>query len=171
MTILTSIHGRKAGLDALGNFEVNLTDGGSRGVHLTTTITSAQLLALFTTPIAIVPAPGVGFANVVNRITIHKPAGTAYAGVALGEDLVAKYTGAAGAQISGVIETTGFLDSAGVQTRVVGGLGSTGATASDIALVDNAAVVLHLLAGDVITGTAPLYVRVSYDVVAMAFTM
>lgn len=141
--------------------------GGARKV---TRVTTAQVLALNATPITIVPAAPTGYANILTRMAIYKPAGTAYAGVAAGEDLVAKITNGSGAQVSGVVETTGFLDQATAQTRYVFGPGSTGSTAGDVTPVAAAALVLHLLVGEIITGTSDLYVEVLYDVMKVVFT-
>lgn len=127
------------------------------------TITSAQLLALNATPITLVAAPGANMALIFEGMTIRKPAGVAYGGIAAGEDLAVKYTDASGAQV-GQCETTGFLDSAGNQIRYV--RPHTAASGvSDITPVDNAALVLHLLVGEIITGDSPLQIQVFYRVV------
>lgn len=127
------------------------------------TITSAQLLALFATPQTLVAAPGAGLALVFNGAVIHKPAGTAYAGVAAGEDLSIKYTDASGAEVA-QCEATGFLDQATAQTRFV--RPQTAASGnSAITPVANAPLVLHMLAGEITTGTSDLNIRVYYRVV------
>lgn len=172
---LTSLHGRRAGLvpETTGGGIVIVRPDGSQdtvGCFRTVTVTSAQLLALFATPQTIVAAPGAGLALVVNRVAIYKPAGTAYAGIAAGEDLVLKYTNASGVQVCGVIETTGFLDQTTAQTAVAFPVSSTGATAGSYLLTTNAALVLHLLVGEITTGDQPLYVRVWYDVLSTVFT-
>jgi hypothetical protein len=147
---LTSIHGRRLGLAADDSLVLNPRGGVPTvlGRVAQATITSAQLLALNATARAIVPAPGAGLAIIPRLIAIHKPAGTAYDGIAAGEDLVAKYTNKDGAACSGVIETTGFLDQTTAQTRVVGMPGASGTTSTaTITPVANAVVVLHLLDG------------------------
>lgn len=161
---VVSVHGSLLGLDKDG-YQV----GDRKGVA-TTTITSTQLLALNATAQSVVPALGAGLACVPYRVAIYKPAGTAYAGVASGEDLVLKYTNASGAQCSSVIETTGFLDQTTAQTRVAGFPGSTTTTAGDVTPVANSAVVLSLLSGEITTGDSPLYVRVWFDVIDTVFT-
>jgi hypothetical protein len=127
-------------------------------------ITSAQLLALNATPISVITAKGAGIAVVPTRWAIYKPAGTAYAGVAAGEDLVLKYTDASGEECSMQIETTGFLDQATAQMRMAG------MPAAAISPVANAAIVLHLLTGEITTGTSDLSLRVWYDIVPTVFT-
>lgn len=170
--ITRSIKGRTLGLSQADEIIINRDEGFQQvlGASKYTQITSAQVLALFATPQSVVPAPGAGLAIVPSLVAIHKPAGTAYAGIATGEDLVLKYTNASGAQISSVIETTGFLDQTTAQTRVARFPVSTGATAGDVNPVANAAVVLHLLVGEITTGDSALHVRVWYDIIKTAFT-
>lgn len=168
---LTSLHGRKFGIGPQGQLIVNDNESGKgvgaqalvEGVQITT-ITTAQLLALNATPQSIVPAPGAGKAVVLRFLAMTKPAGTAYAGVAAGEDLVAKYTDGSGEQVTGQIETTGFLDSSGQEHRYVFGKGAFGSVAQmEPAL--NAAIVLHLLSAEITTGTSDLIVLAKYDVI------
>lgn len=159
---IISIHGRQFGFDS--DTRGIVTPSGSHGNLKKTKITSAQLLALNATPQIIVPAPPAGFAIAPERIAIYKPAGTAYAGIAAGEDLVAKYTNGSGAQCSSVIEATGFLDQATAKTRYAGPPGSVTTTAGDVTPVAAAAVVLHLLSGEFTTGDSDLYVWVWYSV-------
>jgi hypothetical protein len=141
--------------------------GGARTVA---TITSAQLLALNATPITVIAAQGAGIAVIVNRVVVHKPAGTAYAAVAAGEDLVLKQTDASGAQVCGAIETTGLLDSTSATAAVAFGPGATGSTVGSYLLVANTPIVAHLLVGEVTTGDSPLYLEILYDLVRVAFT-
>ena len=138
-----------------------VAEGAERFVDKT--ITTAQLLALFATPQQIIAAPGPNKALIFEGAVIHKPAGTAYAGIAVGEDLAIKYTDASGLE-QGQAETTGFLDQASAQTRYV--KPHTAASAiSSITPVANAALVLHLLVGEIITGTSDLLLRVFYRIV------
>ena len=126
-------------------------------------ITSAQLLALNATPQELVPAPGAGFALIFEGLFIQKPAGTAYAGIAAGEDLSVKYTDGSGAEV-GQCETTGFLDQTTLQIRHARAH-SAASGDSAITPVDNAALVLHLLVGEIITGDQPLNCVVLYQIV------
>ena len=168
-SILKSLHGRRIGLGHRGELLVNGMNDEQRGRIAFKTITSAQLLALNATPIEVIAAPDSGFAHIVKRVIIHKPAGTAYAGVAAGEDLVLKYTNGSGAEVSAEIETTGFLDQTAAKTAVAAGVSANAAVGSYL-LVSAAAVVLHLLSGEITTGDSPLYVRVEYDTVKLAVT-
>lgn len=126
-------------------------------------ITTAQVLALNATPITIVSAPGANLANVFEGALIRKPAGTAYAGVAAGEDLAINYTNGAGAEVA-QCETTGFLDSASDEIRWVRAH-TQASGVSQITPVANAVLVLQLLVGEVITGDSDLEIEVHYRVV------
>lgn len=141
-------------------------DLGRRYVDIT--ITSAQLLALNATPQQVVAAPGVNKAIVFEGAVLYKPAGTAYGGIAAGEDLSIKYTNAAGAEV-GQCEATGFLDQATAQVRYA--RAETAASGnSAITPVANAALVLHMLTGEITTGDSPLKLRVYYTVVPTVLT-
>lgn len=174
--IQVSLHGRRIGIAAEqdgAGIVIHNSFSAMRsylGMSQFATITSAQLLALNATPQSILAAQGASLAIIPLRVAIYKPAGVAYAGIASGEDLVLKYTDGSGAQCSSVIETTGFLDQTTAQTRVAGMPGSVTTTAGDYAPVANAAVVLHLLSGEITTGDQPLYVRLWYDVLKTVFT-
>ena len=135
----------------------NLNQGDVDTTFVDVEVTSAQLLALNATPVTIVAAPGAGFALQFLYALLHKPAGTAYGGVATGEDLAIKYTNAAGATL-GSCETTGFLDQATSQFRLTENYQFTTGV-SDRTPLENAPLVLHLLLGEITTGDSPLRVR------------
>lgn len=167
MDIRKSLHGREFGLGPNGELILN-KDSGLQvvlGAHVDTIVTSAQVRALNATPITVVAAPGAGLAVVPRLVQMYKPAGTAYADVLAGDDLVLKYTDGSGEQCSGVIEATGFMDQTTAEMRVVGMPGATGTTAGSFEPVANAAVVLHMLTGEITTGDSDLIVRVFYDIV------
>jgi hypothetical protein len=168
--ILRSIKGRLVGLGHRGELIVNNSNDEQFGLVAFKTVTSAQLLALNNAPIELVAAPDAGFAHVVRRVIVHKPAGTAYAGIAAGEDLTVKYTNGSGALAAGQIETTGFLDQTTAETRVVGFIGASGTTSGDVEPVSAAALVAHLLVGEITTGDSPLHFRVEYDTIKLAVT-
>lgn len=171
--ILTSLHGRRIGLSAKDELIVNKRDNrGSEifGASAFKTVTSAQLLALNATPISIIAAPGAGLAIIPRKWAIRHAGGTAYGGIAAGEDLVLKYTDASGGQCAGAIETTGFLDQTTAQIRLAGMAGAALGTPADITPVANAAVVLHLLTGEITTGNFAINVKVWYDLIQTGFT-
>lgn len=124
-------------------------------------IPAAQMLTLNATPRTLVQAPGAGYALIfVGAIAFYDFVAAAYGGIAAGEDLSVKYTDAAGLEV-GQLEATGFLDQASDQLRYIrphhAASGPNGITP-----VPNAALVLHMLVGEVITGDGPLKLRVYY---------
>lgn len=125
-------------------------------------LTSAQLLALNATPVTVLAAPGAGYATILERVTIYKPAGTAYAGIAAGEDLAFNYTNNAGLQLASC-ETTGFLDQTTAQVRIVNAYRAASGV-SDITPVANAVIIIQLLSGEITTGNSPLQMRIYYRV-------
>jgi hypothetical protein len=126
-------------------------------------VSSAELLALNATPKELVAAPGAGYALILDSAILFLDyATTDYAGIAAGEDLTIKYTDASGA-VQATIETTGFLDASADATRWVRQV-----TTAAFTPADNAALVLHLLVGEIITGDSPLKVRVFYKVIPTA---
>jgi hypothetical protein len=131
-------------------------------------ISSAELLALNAAPQELVAAPGAGFALIVEDAQFFLDYNSAaYAGIAAGEDLAIRYTDGSGAIVA-TQEATGFLDAtadAYRHTRPVASSVSTGG----VAPVANAALVLHMLTGEIITGNSPLNVRVRYRTVAVEF--
>ncbi len=142
----------------------NMNDRSIKSVEVT--ITTAEILALFATPIEIVAAPGANkYLEFVGLQAGMKYAGVAYAGIAAGEDWVVKQTNAAGAQVSGHIETTAFLDATSDQRRHVGPARAAAVTVSDFTPAVNAALVLHQLIAEIITGTSDVKLVVYYRVI------
>jgi hypothetical protein len=134
-------------------------------------LTAAQILALNATPITLIAAPGANKAIIFEGAVVHKPAGTAYAAVAAGDDLSIKYTDESGLEV-GVLEMTGFADQTTVQTRFVRPIDARDVTLatnagapSSITPVANAALVAHMLTGEITTGDSPFRFRISYRVV------
>ena len=122
------------------------------------TLTSAQILALNATPISVISAPGAGFANIIKRVYATKAAGTAYAGIAAGEDIAFKYTNSSG-DIAAQLEMTGFADSASATQSLAVGI--------DCLPVANAAIVAHMLSGEITTGDSDFKLRIEYETVAI----
>jgi hypothetical protein len=129
-------------------------------MKLTKVITSAQLLALYTTPITVIPAPGAGLTNVLKSIKFSLEAGTAYDGIAAGENIAISYTNASG-QLLMTVETDGFLTlAAGAKTINL-------PVTNPLLLTSNAAIVIHMLVGNVATGTGDLTLECEYDIVVL----
>lgn len=170
----TSIHGRRLQITTQGDLiHRSVRDKSVYGLSITKTLTAAQVLALNGTPIEIVPAPALdtlGTAIVVRRWMARHAAGTAYAGIAAGEDLVLKYTNASGAQAAAAIETDGFLTLTTAAIRVAPGyIGGVTTTPADVTPVANAALVAQLLVGEITTGNMPLIIKVEYDLLDVLF--
>lgn len=138
----------------------------ARSLQREVTVSSAELLALNATPKTIVPAPGAGYALIFENATIRKAAGAAYAGIAAGEDLSLRYTDGSGTEL-GQCETTGFLDQTTVQTRDVKSYRASSGISS-VTPTANAAIVLHMLVGEITTGDAALTVTINYRIIAIA---
>ena len=105
---------------------INLTPGVASAEQVTRTVlTVGQTRALNGTEIEIIPAPGAGKIIVPARgIVLHLPAGTAFSGIASGEDLTFQYEGGS-VNPYGTVETTGFLSVNTAQTRILVPAGST----------------------------------------------
>lgn len=168
--ILDSLNGRLAGFSRKNEFVLNFPDQNTQIVRgaARKVITSAQVLALNATPITVVPAPGAGLITMVERWGAYKAAGTAYAGVAAGEDLVLKYTDGSGVVAATPLETTGFVDQATAQTRWANGHATGDGATPGLAIGTaqaNAAIVAQLLVGEITTGNSDLVIVVHYAVV------
>jgi hypothetical protein len=128
------------------------------------TVSSAEMLALNATPKTIVAAPGANLALIFEGMVAFLDYGSAaYAGIAADEDLAVKYTDSSGLQVASC-ETDPFLTSTADATRWVPGYRAASGN-SAITPVANAALVLHMLTGEIITGDSPLKLRVYYRVV------
>jgi len=124
-------------------------------------ITSAEILALQTTPKTLVSAQGANKAIVLDKALFFLDYNsTAYAGIAAGDDINIHYTDASGA-IAGTLETTGFLDLTTDSYSLVQ------PPAGSIILPVNAPLVASL-AGAITTGDSPLAVRIFYRVVDLS---
>lgn len=129
-----------------------------REIEVDVTLTSAQLLALYTTPIDAIAAPPAGIALVPLAATLFLDyGGTAYDGIAAGEDLVLRYTDGSGA-IAATVEATGFLDASADAHRHV-------TFAALATLTPAAKLVWHMTTGNIATGNSPLKTRVRYRLV------
>lgn len=139
-------------------------------------LSSAQILALNATPITLIAAPPAGKALVFEGAEIHKPAGTAYAGIAGGEDLSIKYTNGSGLEV-GVCEMTGFADQTTTQFRYIRAIdardvtsATNAGTPSSLVAVAAAALVAHMLVGEITTGNSPFNFKIFYRVIDIALS-
>lgn len=124
-------------------------------------ISSAELLALHTTPKTLVAAPGANKAlALISAVLFLDYNSAAYAGIDAADDINICYTDGAGA-IAGTVETTGFLDITADAYSFVN------PPAGSVILPVNAPLVASL-AGAITTGDSPLAVRVFYRVVDLS---
>lgn len=123
-----------------------------------TIIATAAVLALFTTPIQVLPAPATGvYIEFLGAYVFLDYAGTAYAADA-GEDLCIKYTDASGDIVSTSIDGEEFEATADALFQM-----TPVPTAPNIVThLSATALVAHVLVGNWVTGTSPLKIRVLY---------
>lgn len=153
--------------DGEGTFKVAsasataVTLGSSEGAaHVTVTIPTASVLTLATTPYELVPAPGAGkilyFEGAHFQLDYNSIAYTE-----AGDNLVVKYTNAAGVAVSTVVECTGFIDqTADTSTRALAVLDAIVANSAN----ENAALVLDNNNANFAAGNSALVVDVYYRV-------
>ena len=174
-TMLSSIRGRQFGLsdknipiyndsdNKLGENAVGNVYGVKR-VSLTVT----QMRTGNATPVELVAAPGAGFALLVDKVIISLPAGTAFTGVASGEDIQIEY-GALNIPVVTDVETTGFLDQATKEMRVTRFADPT--LSFDFEAAGNDNIEYTLLVGDITAGRACLF-DIYFEVIDLtAFTI
>lgn len=123
-------------------------------------ITSAQLLALYTTPQTLVAAPGSGYILDFVSLLLAYDYGTAAYTLGSATNLQVKYTDGSGAAASVTQTTTGMIDQASDQIRHLDKL------ESNITPVNNAALVLTLAGGNPSVGDGTLHAKVLYRVLA-----
>lgn len=133
-------------------------------IRTVVTLTSAQLLALQTTPITVIAAPGANKAVLIESVELRHAGGTAYANIAAGDDIFLKYTDGSGAQCFTTLETTGLLDQTTAQIRHY-----PNNTIGAHTPVANAVVVASL-GGAIDTGNFDLILRIRYRIVATNFS-
>lgn len=122
-----------------------------------TTLTSAQVLALFTTPQSLVSAPWVGYAIVVHRVT----GGVDYNSAAYATNTTqeVRYTNGAGTKVT--------ADITSLVTATADKLVSVGGIEALTVLTENAAVVVCNATGNPATGNSPVSFTVDYSIVSL----
>ena len=90
-----------------------IVDAGSNQITTaTTTLTTAQVNNLRATPISLVAAPGAGYWLEFKGATLSYNYTTTAFTVGADEDLIIRYDGGAGSDLTASIESVGFLDQA-----------------------------------------------------------
>lgn len=155
-----------AQIDANGNFAQSGVLGAVQAVKQVT-LTAANLIAMYTTPVAIVPAPGAGVALVVSQILFQlKATSTAFSG---GGIVVFQYdTTAHGA---------GTLVHAGSIPATVVNAGSAGSTvtglwaasgSNGLTVPANKGIYISNQTGVFAAGTGTAIVTISYDILTLS---
>jgi hypothetical protein len=135
----------------------------SNDTFIDVTLTAAQMLALNTTPVVLVPAPGVGKAVLVDQVYATLVFNTAaYSTAAGGASL--KYKANASGQAVGIALTQGFLQSA-TGTNMQQVRASATAITDVTANWTNQPVVIQAATSDPTTGDSLLKIRVYYKIV------
>ena len=132
-----------------------------------TSLTNAQLEALFTTPITLVAAPFTGSLLIFCGALVRCPANLDAQTVPGNAELAISYTNAVGLKV-GQAETTGFLDQVTEQVRWINAYRAASAISS-ITPVTASPLVLHALDSNYSAGVAILHVRTFYRVLPTAF--
>jgi hypothetical protein len=121
-------------------------------------LSNAQILALSSTPVQILPAPGVGyFYNVLKATLVNECAGTAYAS---GGAITIGYGTAVTTQaLSGTIATTFLTGATTVNLIQLAGANLANTTE---ALYDNQPIFINNATGNYTTGTGTMKVSLTY---------
>lgn len=129
--------------------------------HIRRTVTSAEILAANTTPITLIPAPGAGLANVVERVVVRNEFDTgAYAYTTIAN---LSYTDEGGAPIVAFLAT--FLEAVATTIMAAASTLLDGAGAST-SVVANAPIVFGTPDADPTTGAGSLVIDIWYHTVA-----
>jgi hypothetical protein len=122
-------------------------------------VSTAEMLALNATPKTIVAAPGSGvYLEFLGAYLFLDYNSAAYV-VDAGDNIAFKYTDASGAKVSTDVETDGFLTLTADALRVARPVMTDPAA---LAIVVNAAIVMHMLTGEILTGNSPVKIRCYY---------
>ncbi len=130
-----------------------LGGGGIRVAEVT--IATASVLTLNGTPVEVVPAPGVGRANI--PLVVIASVAFASAAYAANTSLTVGYGGV------GIITITGILNA--TSSKVATAAGTVPAVA--IATAQNAAINVSVATGNPTTGDSPITVSVLYTTVTL----
>ena len=164
-TVQTNVHGRRFGLSAKNELIFNQANVAQEDAILTPKhhtmieLTALQMRTGFSVPFEIVAAPGTGFVLLVSQLIVSKAAGTAFGGIAAGEDLIIVYA-AGTAPLATGMESTGFLDSTTDEMRITRGIDV--ALGYDLTALEDTAIDYELLIGDITLGS-PVVFDVYYD--------
>ena len=121
-------------------------------------LSTAELLALFTTPKSLVAAQGAGtIVEFVSALLAYDYNTTVYT-VGTAGDLQVKYTDGSGAAASSTRACTGFIDQASDQLSLIEKVDGT------VVPVVNAALVLTCATANPTLGDSPINIRITYRI-------
>jgi hypothetical protein len=129
--------------------------GGEGTIHVG--LTAAQIIAMGTTPVALIAAPGAGMAIIVDNITVKMvTTATAFTG---GGAVEFRYTNAAGAKVTADVAAAVVTAGAGTSFTNVRGV------VTSLTAVANAAIVITNATAAFAAGTGTAVVSIDYHVV------
>jgi hypothetical protein len=144
----------------VGNFDaISLGNLDAQLSIVPTTVSAVQTKALFTTPIAIVPAPGVGKIAIAIGIMFGSTfVSAAYAGA---NNLEFRYTNGSGAKVSADIAYATLNFASGTKYAHVAGV------TTELTAVANAAIVVCVPSANPTLGDSPIKFSVIYRVMTL----
>jgi len=116
-------------------------------------LSNAQVLALFTTPVEVIPAPGANASILLESVIVYKPASAA-ATIGSATNLTLGYAG--GTALTGTQAVTGFLDQTTAQTRLMY------QAITSITPTANTGITIRLAGADVTSIDSGIIVLVNY---------
>ena len=123
--------------------------------YVKVTLTNAQLLALNTTPITVIPAPGANLTNVIQNVYATCPAQTTGFTIGSATGIAFKYTNSSGVT-SCTLPVTGFIDQTTLQQAA-----TLPASAGHLPAA-NAPIVAYMAGANVTGGTGTVSFRIYY---------
>ena len=153
--------GSSALFENIGSSATPVWSAIGSGLTQTISITSAQLKALFTTPISLVAAPGAGkFVEFVSADIRYIYGATAYT-INGSTNLNFTYTDGSGVASAVALATTGFIDQTSDQYRIIR------PTTTNITPATNAALVFSLATANPTLGDGTLSITYRYRIVTL----
>ena len=155
--VITPFAGQSVGVNGPLNVTGALTQNGNVKQAVTVTLTAAQIIAMGTTPVALIAAPGAGKCIIVDNISFKMvTTATAFTG---GGAVEFRYTDASGTKVTADIAAAVITAGAGTSfTNVRGIEASLTGTA-------NAAIVVRNATAAFAAGTGTATLTIDYHVV------
>ena len=127
---------------------------------ITKTLTSAEMLALNTTPIEVIPDPGDDKGIVIDDVIMELLYNSAaYAGIAAGENIEFRYNNSTGRTLTAFIETSAFLVATSYQ-KIYQSRGD-----HLVRIQSSRRVVVRMASGNITSGNSPVRITLHYRIV------